>query len=186
MDGGAFGAPPGPPGGAGIGITYGCKGIPKTCKGTGDCTCNGAWLFNPGNKSITSVMSGKCLEAQGAAGAGSAAAAVRGGRAHLMSYTAHTKTAFQKANTRYGSHRYTHNTLQRVQLAIDRVYLNTSATDEAAALRKSARASPCTKSAACTLATGCSTHGAQSALLVSRVNLVKSTAISHVEIAMAS
>ena len=58
--------------GAGIGTTYGCKGIPKTCKGTGDCTCNGAWLFNPGNKSITSVMSGKCLEAKGAAGAGSA------------------------------------------------------------------------------------------------------------------
>ena len=58
--------------GAGIGTTYGCKGIPKTCKGTGECTCNGAWLFNPGNKSITSVMSGKCLEAKGAAGAGSA------------------------------------------------------------------------------------------------------------------
>jgi hypothetical protein len=50
--------------GASVGTTYGCKAIPKGCKGSGDCTCNGAWLFNTGNMTITSVMSGKCLEAR--------------------------------------------------------------------------------------------------------------------------
>lgn len=45
-----------------VGTTYGCKPVPKRCTGIGDCDCNGAWAFNPGNKTITSVMSGKCLE----------------------------------------------------------------------------------------------------------------------------
>ena len=48
--------------GASIGTTYGCKGLPKNCKSA--CDCNGAWTFNAGNKTITSVMSGKCLEAK--------------------------------------------------------------------------------------------------------------------------
>ena len=52
--------------GAGVGTTYGCKGIPKNCNS--GCDCNGAWLFNAGNSTITSVMSGKCLEAKSSSG----------------------------------------------------------------------------------------------------------------------
>lgn len=48
--------------GASVGTTYGCKGLPKNCKSA--CDCNGAWMFNAGNATITSVMSGKCLEAK--------------------------------------------------------------------------------------------------------------------------
>ena len=52
--------------GAGVGTTYGCKGIPKNCNS--GCDCNGAWVFNTGNSTITSVMSGKCLEAKSGGG----------------------------------------------------------------------------------------------------------------------
>lgn len=48
--------------GASVGTTYGCKGLPQNCKSA--CDCNGAWTFNTGNATITSVMSGKCLEAK--------------------------------------------------------------------------------------------------------------------------
>eukprot|EP01044_Picomonas_judraskeda_P003701 COSAG03_NODE_311_length_9123_cov_2.643506_8_plen_435_part_00 len=54
---------------ASVGTTYGCKGLPQNCKSL--CDCNGAWVFNAGNATITSVMSGKCLEAK-TASAGSA------------------------------------------------------------------------------------------------------------------
>ena len=71
------------------------------------------------------------------------------------------------------SHSHTHTThYTRHTLAIDRISTLTLARSRGRRARKSARASPCTNSAACALATGCSTHGAPSALLASRANLV--------------
>ena len=46
--------------GAGVGTTYGCKGIPPA-GWKSPCDANGVWAFNE-NNTITSVMSGKCLE----------------------------------------------------------------------------------------------------------------------------
>ena len=54
---------------ADVGTTYGCKGLPNP----GDksaCDYNGAWAFNEGNGTITSVMSGACLEVQDNASGG--------------------------------------------------------------------------------------------------------------------
>lgn len=46
--------------GASVGTTYGCKALPPPGWKT-SCDANGAWAFNS-NNTITSVMSGKCLE----------------------------------------------------------------------------------------------------------------------------
>ena len=54
--------------GADVGTTYGCKGLPQPGDGSA-CDYNGAWMLNP-NGTITSVMSGKCLEVEGDAAGG--------------------------------------------------------------------------------------------------------------------
>ena len=59
---------------ASIGTTYGCKGIP-TGSDKSPCDWNGAWTFNPGNQTITSAMSGKCITAANGGGGGAAVVA---------------------------------------------------------------------------------------------------------------
>jgi len=54
--------------GASVGTKYGCKPIPKPIPPGGKpnpCKSNGAWTFNVGNSTITSEMSGHCLESSG-------------------------------------------------------------------------------------------------------------------------
>jgi hypothetical protein len=48
---------------AAVGTNFGCKKLPPPGGNPGPCNFNGAWAFNHANKTITSVMSGKCLEA---------------------------------------------------------------------------------------------------------------------------
>jgi hypothetical protein len=49
-----------------IGTGYGCKPLPTQPCGANKCNCNGAWALNA-NGSVTSVMSGMCLEVDGTA-----------------------------------------------------------------------------------------------------------------------